>query len=176
MYFSQIHKFFNYVLIIMQTIFFILKYIKHYSSSSFNTHQVYNFISAIHLEFYFSGIPPPINWTKISHLVADHVAAGSFESAARLLHDQVGIVNFKPYESLFMSIYSASRTVSTWQSNIPPSFSYPLRNWKDLKNGLPAISVKLNDLVARLQVNTVHDIIKIKTSFYVTQFIFQYYY
>lgn len=103
--------------------------------------------------FVFTGVPPPINWTKNSHLVADHVAAGSFESAARLLHDQVGIVNFKPYENLFMGVYSASRTVSTWQSNIPPSFSFPLRNWKDLKNGLPAISVKLNDLVARLQVS-----------------------
>lgn len=103
--------------------------------------------------FYFLGVPPPINWTKNSHLVADHVAAGSYESAARLLHDQLGVVNFKPFESLFIGLYSSSRTVSTWQANIPPSFSYPLRNWKETKNGLPATAVKLNDLVNKLQVS-----------------------
>lgn len=37
------------------------------------------------------GPPPPLNWTKNSQLVADHVMAGSFESACRLLHDQVRV-------------------------------------------------------------------------------------
>lgn len=36
------------------------------------------------------GSPNTRNWTKNSQLVADHVMAGSFESAFRLLHDQVG--------------------------------------------------------------------------------------
>ncbi|CAG9862045.1 unnamed protein product [Phyllotreta striolata] len=95
-----------------------------------------------------------VTWTKNSQLVADHVAAGSFESAARLLHDQLGVVNFRPYESLFLNLYSTSKTVSSWQQNVPPSFSYPLRNWKEanIKNQLPASGVKLNDLVAKLQV------------------------
>ncbi|KAJ8928467.1 hypothetical protein NQ314_018972 [Rhamnusium bicolor] len=100
------------------------------------------------------GPSAPLTWTKNSQLAADHVAAGSFESASRLLHDQLGVVHFKPYESLFLNLYSSSRTVSTWQQNIPPSFSYPLRNWKDAspKGSLPTAGVKLNDLVTRLQV------------------------
>lgn len=100
------------------------------------------------------GPSPPLTWTKNSQLVADHVAAGSFESAARLLHDQLGVVDFKPFESLFLNLYSTSKTVSSWQQNVPPSFSYPLRNWKEanIKNQLPASGVKLNDLVAKLQI------------------------
>lgn len=93
-------------------------------------------------------------WTKISQLAADHIIAGSFESASRLLHDQLGIINFKPYESLFLNLYSSSRTVASHLANLPPIFSYPLRNWKEatIKTGLPATGIKLNDLVAKLQV------------------------
>lgn len=101
------------------------------------------------------GVSSTLTWTKNSQLVADHVVAGSFETAARLLHDQVGVVNFKPYEALFTQLYSSSRTVSTWQGNLLPTFSYPLRNWKESgpKGGLPSEGVKLNDLVSKLQVN-----------------------
>ena len=35
------------------------------------------------------GHPPSHNWTNKSHLPIDHILAGAFESAARLLHDQV---------------------------------------------------------------------------------------
>lgn len=35
------------------------------------------------------GSSPPAQWTSVSRLVADHVAGGSYESAARLLQDQV---------------------------------------------------------------------------------------
>ncbi|ENN79199.1 hypothetical protein D910_09097 [Dendroctonus ponderosae] len=100
------------------------------------------------------GPSPKLSWTKASQLAADHVRAGSFESACRLLHDQIGVVNFKPYDSLFQSLYSSSRTVSNHLANLPPIFTYPLRNWKDatVKTGLPAIGISLNDLVAKLQV------------------------
>jgi coatomer protein complex subunit alpha (xenin) len=80
--------------------------------------------------------------------------AGSFESACRLLHDQLGIVNFEPFESIFINLYSSSRTITTWQQNVPSNFTYPLRNWKDAgpKGGLPVAGIKLNDLVQKLQV------------------------
>ncbi|PIO57879.1 hypothetical protein TELCIR_20701, partial [Teladorsagia circumcincta] len=42
--------------------------------------------------------PPPSHWPANSRLVADHVAAGSFESALRLLHDQLGVVNKSPFK------------------------------------------------------------------------------
>lgn len=106
------------------------------------------------MELLVSGPSPKLSWTKASQLAADHVRAGSFESACRLLHDQIGVVNFKPYDSVFQSLYSSSRTVSNHLANLPPIFSYPLRNWKDatVKTGLPAIGISLNDLVAKLQV------------------------
>ncbi len=35
------------------------------------------------------GQGPPANWANNSQLAMDHIVAGSFESACRLLHDQV---------------------------------------------------------------------------------------
>lgn len=35
------------------------------------------------------GQPPTHGWTQRSQLAIDHVLAGAFESATRLLHDQV---------------------------------------------------------------------------------------
>ncbi|XP_063929353.1 coatomer subunit alpha [Zophobas morio] len=95
-----------------------------------------------------------LTWTKNSQLAADHIMAGSFESACRLLHDQLGIVNFEPYESAFIGLYGGSRTITTWQANVPSNFTYPLRNWKDAgpKGGLPVAGIKQNDLVQKLQV------------------------
>lgn len=39
------------------------------------------------------GHPPTQGWTQRSHLALDHVLAGAFESATRLLHDQVCFVH-----------------------------------------------------------------------------------
>lgn len=99
-----------------------------------------------------NGPSPPSIWAKHSQLVADHIMAGSFETAFRLLHDQIGVVNFRPYKQHFLTMYRASRTISSWQQNIPSTFSYPTRNPKDSKNQLPVIGVKLADLVQQLQV------------------------
>lgn len=100
------------------------------------------------------GPSPTTVWAKNSQLAIDHIMSGSFESACRLLHDQIGVVNFKSYQQLFLNLYSSSRTISTWQQNIPSSYSFPQRNWKDagVKGGLPIAGVKLTDLVQRLQV------------------------
>ncbi|KAF5271367.1 hypothetical protein FQA39_LY08165 [Lamprigera yunnana] len=115
-----------------------------------NISEVGNTKGYIHLPTH--GPSPATVWIKNSQLPIDHVMAGSFESACRLLHDQIGVVNFKPYQSLFMCLYSSSRTISTWQQNIPSSYSYPQRNWKTAGNkGLPTAGLKLSDLVLRLQ-------------------------
>merc|ERR1712012_88502 len=91
------------------------------------------------------GAPPPQQWTNNSTLPVDHVLAGNMESACRLLHDQVGVVEFGPYKSHFMSTLSRPST--------PPLPHYPLSNWRDAtpKTSLPAIGLKLADLVTRLQ-------------------------
>jgi len=99
------------------------------------------------------GTNPSQVWVNNSHLPGDHVAAGSFDSAARLLNEQLGVVCFAPYKQLFLSAYARSRTSITGLPSTPDLFGYPHRNWKEAgaKNGLPAVSVKLNDLVQRLQ-------------------------
>ncbi|KAK6009925.1 WD domain, G-beta repeat protein, partial [Ostertagia ostertagi] len=97
--------------------------------------------------------PPPSHWPANSRLVADHVAAGSFESALRLLHDQLGVVNKKPFKEVFMATYACSRVTFTALPNTKVLFGYPLRNWQEAsgKSGLPAVTVTLADLAARLQ-------------------------
>jgi len=92
-------------------------------------------------------------WTTNSQLPADHIVAGSFDSAARLLNEQAGVVDFEPYKQLFMLAYARGRTATPGLPSTPSLFFYPHRNWKEAgsKSGLPAVGMKLNDLVQRLQ-------------------------
>ncbi|CAI4229923.1 unnamed protein product [Auanema sp. JU1783] len=98
------------------------------------------------------GVAPSTHWGN-SRLVADHIAAGSFESAARLLKDQLGIINLEPFRNVFIARYALSRCAFEALPGSGTSFAYPLRNWQEAvgKNGLPAISVRLSDLASRLQ-------------------------
>lgn len=100
------------------------------------------------------GISPTQHWTNNSQLVVDHVLAGSLETAFRLLNDQVGVVEFEAYQSLFMSTFARARTSFASLPNIPSLYGYPQRNLKDTnpKSNLPAIGLHLTDLVQRLQV------------------------
>lgn len=100
-----------------------------------------------------SGVSQSKVWSTNSHLPIDHVMAGSFETAFRLLHDQVGVTEFAQFQHLFMAAYSQSRTCYSTLPSCPSLFAHPHRNWKEAgpKGGHPAIWVKLNDLVTRLQ-------------------------
>lgn len=93
-------------------------------------------------------------WANNTNLIGDHLRAGSFESAFRLLNDQVGVVDFGAFKPLFMALFNASRTSFSGLPNLSPLTGYPQRNWKEtnLKKANPTIGVKLNDLVQRLQV------------------------
>ncbi|XP_066920930.1 coatomer subunit alpha-like [Clytia hemisphaerica] len=92
-------------------------------------------------------------WCNNSQIPVDHLVAGSFDSAARLMNEQLGVINFEPYKQLFMSAFSRGRAVSPGLPTTPPMFYHPHRNWKEAgaKAGLPAIGMKLNDLIQRLQ-------------------------
>lgn len=68
-------------------------------------------------------------WCNNSQLPVDHVLAGSFETAMRLLHDQVGVVQFDTYKQLFLQTYTRSRTCYQGLPSVPPLFGYPHRNW-----------------------------------------------
>ncbi|KAJ7321508.1 hypothetical protein OS493_034563 [Desmophyllum pertusum] len=92
-------------------------------------------------------------WCTNSQLAVDHVLAGSFESAMRLLHDQLGVVVFEPYKPLFMLSFGCGRTALLAMPGGPPLMGHPHRNWREAgaKCGLPAVGMKLNMLVKRLQ-------------------------
>ncbi|XP_055945211.1 coatomer subunit alpha-like [Argiope bruennichi] len=99
------------------------------------------------------GVPQTQMWVNNSKLAVDHILAGSFETAFRLLHDQIGVVNFEPFKQIFMISYARSRSCFQGMSPIPPLNGYLLRNWSEAgpKNGVPAIGCKLNTLIERLQ-------------------------
>ncbi|XP_054261634.1 coatomer subunit alpha-like [Macrosteles quadrilineatus] len=100
-----------------------------------------------------SGVSQSKVWATNSQLPIDHIMAGSFETAFRLLHDQVGVTEFAQYHNLFLAAYSQSRTSYSTLPSCPSIFAYPHRNWKEAgpKGGHPVIWVKLSDLVSRLQ-------------------------
>lgn len=66
-------------------------------------------------------------WARNSPLAADHIAAGSFESAMNLLNRQVGAVNFAPLKPRFLEIYSASKTYLPASPGLPPLINYVRR-------------------------------------------------
>ncbi|KAI1483751.1 Coatomer, alpha subunit [Daldinia eschscholtzii] len=80
-------------------------------------------------------------WARNSPLAADHIAAGSFESAMNLLNRQVGAVNFAPLKPRFLEIYSASRTFLPASAGLPPLVNYVRRTLEetDPRKVLPII-------------------------------------
>ncbi|XP_034481069.1 coatomer subunit alpha [Drosophila innubila] len=99
------------------------------------------------------GQSPAQHWANNSQLVLDHVKAGAFESAFRLLSDQLGVINFKPFKTLFLQNYACARTSYTANPNLQSLCGYPLRNSGETNAKLqrPAMGIKLNELVSRLQ-------------------------
>ena len=94
-----------------------------------------------------------------SQLAADHATAGSYETAFRLLHDQIAVVHFEPFKTMFAAAFSRSRTSFAALPNLPSLNAYPLRNWKEASAkvpGLPPVGVRLADLAQRLQVFKTH--------------------
>lgn len=72
--------------------------------------------------------------------------AGSFDTAARMLHDQLAIVNLSPFRPLFLSLHARSRVSLEGLPSAGSLFAYPLRNWEEAagRAGLPAIGVKVS--------------------------------
>uniref|UniRef100_A0A914R8F4 Coatomer alpha subunit C-terminal domain-containing protein n=1 Tax=Parascaris equorum TaxID=6256 RepID=A0A914R8F4_PAREQ len=101
-----------------------------------------------------------------ARLVADHVAAGAFDSAARLLQDQLGIVRIEPFKQHFLTAFAGpvlSRTAFEGLPSAGSNFAYPLRNWQESsgKNGLPALGLHLGDLANQVCVAEAQQLIDI---------------
>jgi coatomer protein complex subunit alpha (xenin) len=75
-----------------------------------------------------AGTSEADSWARNSPIAADHVAAGSFETAMQLLNRQIGAVNFKPVQWRFEEIYLASRTFLPANPGLPPLVNYVRRN------------------------------------------------
>jgi coatomer protein complex subunit alpha (xenin) len=87
-------------------------------------------------------------WTRNSPLAADHVAAGSFESAMQLLNRQVGAVNFAPLKGRFLEVYKASKTYLPANTGLPHLVNYVRRTVEetDIRKLLPVIPRDLETL------------------------------
>lgn len=101
------------------------------------------------------GHAPSQTWTNNSKLVADHVRAGAFETAFRLMNDQVGVIEFAPYKKLFLQLFAGARSSLPALPNLPSLYGYPSRNAKDsatsAKTSLPTTGFVLTDLIDQLQ-------------------------
>ncbi|KAI5853726.1 coatomer WD associated region-domain-containing protein [Tricharina praecox] len=87
-------------------------------------------------------------WARNSPIAADHVAAGSFETAMQLLNRQVGAVDFSPLKPRFLEIYQASRTYLPAAPGLPPLVNYVRRTVEetDLKKVLPILPRDLENI------------------------------
>ena len=93
-------------------------------------------------------------WLNNSQLVGDHIMAGSFLTAARLLNEQIGCVNISPYKEIFERYHSSSVICIPGLPGTPPIRVYPHRNWREagVRSGLPTRLSSVEDLMAKLQV------------------------
>ncbi|CAO2654455.1 Nn.00g111880.m01.CDS01 [Neocucurbitaria sp. VM-36] len=89
-------------------------------------------------------------WARNSPLAADHVAAGSFETAMQLLNRQIGAVNFTPLENRFQEIYQATRTFLPATPNMPSLINYVRRTVEetDSRKILPIIPRDLESILS----------------------------
>ncbi|KAJ1983510.1 hypothetical protein H4R34_001235 [Dimargaris verticillata] len=92
-------------------------------------------------------------WSRNSSLIADHVAAGSFQTAMQLLQQQVGAINFAPLKPHFMTICQSTHSALPSNSALPP-LTIPLRRTVEQTEPhkvLPVIAVDLQGLIEQLQ-------------------------
>ncbi|OJJ48651.1 hypothetical protein ASPZODRAFT_130756 [Penicilliopsis zonata CBS 506.65] len=80
-------------------------------------------------------------WARNSPLAADHVAAGSFDTAMQLLNRQVGAVHFAPLKPRFLEVYKATKTYLPATVSLPPLVNYVRRTVEetDSRKVLPII-------------------------------------
>jgi len=98
-----------------------------------------------------AGMVPAAQWVANSSHAADHVAAGSFETAMQLLNRQIAAVNFEPLKSKFVGVFCGA-TTSVPGLALAPALALPLQRTgaSDAKT-LPAICLKLPSMITTLK-------------------------
>jgi coatomer subunit alpha len=113
------------------------------------------------------GISQAEYWIRNSPLAADHIAAGSFESAMQLLNRQVGAVNFEPLKPKFLQIYQASRAFLAANPGLPALELFNRRDEDDITHSLPWLpwdydkikTVELREALKLVRANKVEEAI-----------------
>jgi coatomer protein complex subunit alpha (xenin) len=97
-----------------------------------------------------AGTSEADSWARNSPIAADHVAAGSFETAMQLLNRQIGAVSFKSIQWRFEEIYTASRTFLPANPGLDPLVNYVRRTVDETnpRKVLPFIPRDLESIAA----------------------------
>ena len=107
--------------------------------------------------FFFSDdgfyVPPnpgrsDIDYWTDSPLAADHVAAGSFPTAMKLLHRQIGAIHFAPMKPTFLAVAGASKVQLNGLPGTAPMEREILRSEQSGKHSLPRVCITLAGLIA----------------------------
>ncbi|KAI9366723.1 coatomer WD associated region-domain-containing protein, partial [Zopfochytrium polystomum] len=113
--------------------------------------------NGVSLDEFVAPLPGPAIgeiWVRNSQLAADHVAAGSFETAMQLLNRQIGAVNFAPLKPLFFTVLQASKAYLSCNASLP-SIAIPINRISDDKRGgekkLPFQAITLQSVINKLQ-------------------------
>lgn len=83
------------------------------------------------------GVPVSQRWSQKSGLAGEQAAAGSFETAMRLLHRQLGIVNFAPLKQPMINLSLGSHSLVPGLAGLPPLVSAMGNNWSVEDNPAP---------------------------------------
>jgi coatomer protein complex subunit alpha (xenin) len=103
-----------------------------------------------------AGVSPASSWVNNSSHAADHVAAGSFETAMQLLNRQLAVVNFDPLKTQFVGVFCGAVTAVPGLA-LSPSLMMPLQRTPPSEaKGLPSICTKLPWLIETLKVAYKH--------------------
>jgi len=92
-----------------------------------------------------SGPSYTSTWSN-SNFAADHVAAGSFETAFKLLNKQIGAVHFEPLKNIFLQLAGSTSSNLPSLANLP-SQEVPLCRTQPGPNSLPLLFTSLEPLI-----------------------------
>ncbi|KAG1354429.1 coatomer subunit alpha-1 [Cocos nucifera] len=101
------------------------------------------------------GMPVSQIWIQKSSLAGEHVAAGNFDTAMRLLSRQLGIKNFAPLKPLFMDLYVGSHTYLRAFATVPVISTAVEKGWSESASpnvrGPPALVFKFSQMDEKLK-------------------------